>query len=150
MDPRQAELTQKGAAVVALHLRNDVAIDQLLGDDLDLDALLFVALVAEDTWMLLTGAGRDEIWEKLPAPNPHYPSEMIDRDLVISIAQWLRDGVKTSGGERTADQGTVFLSALDLAASATAVLASVTGKRAFEWCQLWALGAAAGEGVDEG
>jgi hypothetical protein len=98
--------------------------------------------------MLHTGAGRDETWSRLAPPAPYLPTGLIDRELVIAVARWLRDGIPLDGGERVSDLGVVFLSAFDLAVSAVALLAEATGVSGSEWCQRWALAAAAGEGVD--
>jgi hypothetical protein len=146
MDREQAQLLKDGAAVVALYLKGDKeagAMFNNLSKSGTPDALLIVALVAEESWAVHTGAALDEMWDELPGPSPTFPAELIDRRLAIFMAKSLRDETLADDDGGQASDGKILLSSLDLALAAVYFLADTTEISGSAWCHSWALAATA-------
>jgi hypothetical protein len=146
MDRQQAQLLKDGSSLVAGYLQGhedaETVVDTLLTSGTP-DPLLIVALVAEESWAVHTGAELDEMWDELPGPSPTFAAQAVDRPLVVAKAKRLREGDDDEG------EGGVELvlrSALDLALAAVDFLAEATEVSATAWCRNWALAADAALG----
>jgi hypothetical protein len=146
MDREQAQLLKDGSSIVARYLKGDHVAGTMvatLGTSGNPDSLLIVALVAEESWAVHTGAELDEMWGELPEPSPIFATETIDRQLVVAKAKQLRDGIHSDFDEGAGDLEVVLLSALDLALAAVEFLAEASEVSASAWCHNWGIAAGA-------
>ena len=160
MDSKQSEHLQQAAAFMAATLRNDVEAVELLQQDFTSrpdypEALLYLAIVAAETWRRGFGTPNgsiSEVWPLLPESElPADAAAHLNRAGVTRLATSTSEGGTdelVAARAQMSDAGVFALSAYDLVVACLRLLERDTGMDAAEWCTLFAQGSAGGIGVE--
>ena len=149
MTPEEAQLTQRGAAILAAYLREDtdglsaLLIDPTLSEAGD--SLIMAAIVAGESLRLSKRCDLAAAFDSVPQVLHKITGVgEVDWSAAVVLAKAVKTGDKAgiAEGQAGLDVPTAVNSAFSLALSTTNELAHRTGVPAQTWLQRWVLGAA--------